>query len=74
MSDPSWVRLSRRGQESSEPETLYEGIPAHLRHQLGAWYSRWLDDEMRDEIELHLRLDLRSTLVRKPWSSHSTSW
>jgi hypothetical protein len=55
--DPEpWIRLSRRGQDPMEPEALYEGIPSHLSRQLWEWYSRWIDDEIRDEIQLRFRL------------------
>ena len=57
MPDPQpWIRLSRRSQGSVEPEALYEGIPPHLSRQLWAWHSRWIDDDMRDEIQLRFRL------------------
>ena len=58
MSDlQPWIRLSKRGMGPIEPESLYEGIPQHLRRQLWEWYSRWLDDEMRDEVQLRFRLE-----------------
>ena len=53
-----WIRLSQRDNGPIEPESLYEGIPRHLRHQMWSWHSRWLDDEMRDEVQLRFRLEV----------------
>lgn len=59
MPDPEpWIRLSRRSQDPVGAEALYEGIPPHLSRQLWAWYSRWIDDDMRDEIQLQFRLEV----------------
>lgn len=55
--------LSRREDKSLE-ETLYEGVPPHLKEPVLQWISDQISDEEAKEIALTLHLDIRNTALK----------
>jgi hypothetical protein len=58
---PPWQPLRERYGDQLGAETLYEGVPPHLRGPLQEWIEQCLSDEPAKEIALRLRIDLVDT-------------